>query len=333
MDILVFSFFMLIGISIFGLIYSVFEYLFWKSKGFQFLAFTFYFAKWYKDYYDEENPGKLKVTASSRIQQVYPYVAMFSHTYPVEKERKIVKILSIIYLILGVFCLVLNFGLISWDRDAFYTDIFKGLIAGGFCLFFSVGYYGIKKSMTSGGLSGRIRDLEDLMRNEERLLSSPMPAFDLLEYGKAHIMQRVPYLCIYYLCAEIKNDLTALATAANAFNKLNTATLTDAGHFSVDTTMFGYYSFREKNPSMATKHYEHSKKNIDADMDCNGRRKLAYYAFFILEDRELAKTYLDQGLKALKTEDPRMLPAHRHFEERMLNYLKSQLESDSSTPG
>jgi hypothetical protein len=328
MDILVFFLFMLLGSMLFGLLAAAFEYLFWKSKGYTFLAFVFYFAKWYRDYYDEANPGKLKVTASSRIQQVHPQIAMFSHSYPPEKERRHIKVYSVIYLVLGVCCLALNYGLIPWNRDAFYTSILQGLIGGGFCLFVSMGYYGLKNTARVSNLAGRTRDLGDLLRNEEKLLSSPMPAFDYLEYGKAPVMQRVPYLCTYYLCAEIKNDLPALAQAANAFSKLNTATLTDAGHFSVDTTMFGYYSFREKNPSMATRHYSHSMKNIDADMDCNGRRKLAYYAFYILEDKDLARTYLEQGLRALKVVDPRITPAHLHFEERMLNYLKSQLESD-----
>ena len=90
--------------------------------------------------------------------------------------------------------------------------------------------------------------------------------------------------------------------------------------------MMLYYSFRVKDPEKATFHYNRSKNDIDRDMDANGRRRLAYYAYYTLCDADAARKYVDQGLDALKVPDPLRTRYENGLEEKMLKYLKSVLD-------
>ncbi|MBP5492156.1 MAG: hypothetical protein J6Y08_04865 [Clostridiales bacterium] len=268
---------------------------------------------------------KLSVT---RLNQLFPTLLMMSSAYPLEKARKGNRIVMIV---MSVISAMLFFFICALTLLAPSTRCYlflRFLLAGGVGYCLTRAHYALKQSGTPSGLQKQILEIRDVILKET---PDPLPAFPFAhpEFEKASLGEKVVYLGIFYRYAEMRNDLMAMAEAAHAYEKLGTLTLTETGHTHVDGTLFVYYSFREKNPELAKKYYQHSRKAIDNDMDCNGRRKLAYYAYYILEDKALARTYLEQGLWALTVEDPRMAKLERTLEERMLGYLKSLLDNES----
>ena len=315
------------GVIFFGLLTSGIEYLFWKRKGFFFVYFTLLFFRWDKDFYDREHPGKVKF-AVTRLNQVYPTLLTMSMTYPPEKAKKIHRISAVLMFILSLLLLFSGAVIAQLDLATGWDLFLRYLIGGGFVYYLTRAYYEFKIGKKATGLRAKTAAIREVMMKED---PGDLPKFPFAypEYSKAPLGEKVIYLGIFYRYAEIRNDLMALAEAVNAYLKLGTLTLTEEGHFRVDATLFAYYSFREKNPAMANKYYQHSKKAIERDMDCNGRRKLAYYAYFILGDKAQARTYLEQGLWALGIEDPRMSRIERELEERMLGYLRGLLENEA----
>ena len=152
------------------------------------------------------------------------------------------------------------------------------------------------------------------------------PSLETLSFPKATTQQKIHYCFSRYLWAEMRNDLTAMAEAAHYLYENRAAYLPATFVKARNSMLVSYYSFREKNPEMAKQFYEETPSELEADKDCNGRRILAYYAFYVLGDRERAKNYMQEGLKALSANDAALLPAQRATEERMLLYLKSQIE-------
>ena len=69
-------------------------------------------------------------------------------------------------------------------------------------------------------------------------------------------------------------------------------------------------------------------EELEKDKDSNGRRRLAYYAYYIEGDREKAKKYLAEGIKALDARETVMLDVEHDLEEKMLRYLEEQLKAN-----
>ena len=311
------------GMFFFGLLTCGIQYLLWKNKGFLFMNFTCLFWRWDKDFYDPDEPGRIRCSFT-RLNQFFPTLLMMSKTYPMEKSRRNARISAVIYFILSLLLLGGGGVIALFAPDTPWLLFVRYALGGGFAYFLTMALYSHKSGSKPAGLVQKICEIREVMiRNDADDL--PQIPFAYPEYARATLTDKVNYLGIFYRYAEVRNDLMAMAEAANAYSKLGTMTLTETGHFRVDTALFAYYSFRERKPELAKKYYEHSKKSIDRDMDSNGRRKLAYYAFYILGDRELAGTYLEQGLRALDVDDPRLSDIERDLETRMLRYLESQL--------
>ena len=314
------------GIFFFGLLTCGVEYLVWKKKGFIFICFMFLHFRWDKDFYNRENPGKVKFSAT-RLNQFFPTLMMLASMYPLEKHRKESRIFSIVLFVITalLFAVICVITLLAPESRCYL--FLKWMLAGGVGYYLTRAHTIFRSTGKLTGLQEKIAEIRDTMMKEN---PEPLPqiAFAYPEYAKAPLGEKAVYLGIFYRYSEIRNDLMAMAEAANGYTKLSTLTLTETGHFHVDSALFAYYSFREKNPELANKYYQHSKRAIDNDMDANGRRKLAYYAYFILGDKAQAGTYIEQGLWALGVDDPRMSRIERDLEERMLGYLKSLLENE-----
>ena len=324
MDLLLSILALLAGQILIGLLHCGVSYLYGKSKGACLYVFTCLFLRWERDNYNAEAPGKIRFSVT-RLNQLFPTILMYSRTVSPEEVRKHQKSGLIVYGILAALFLAGGIAVAVLFPSPVWSLILKYVLGGGFLYFLNMAYFAGKAVRKATGLMAKVQEIrEAMLKNDISLL--PNPAFAYEEYSKAALGDKLTYLTLFYRYAEIRNDLMAMAEAANAMTKLGTATLTESGHFHLDACLFSYYSFRQKDPSLAQKYYKHSKKAIDRDSDCNGRRRLAYYAYYIQQDRELARKYLEEGIRALSVEDPRMSRIERDLEERMLLYLKSQLD-------
>jgi hypothetical protein len=172
------------------------------------------------------------------------------------------------------------------------------------------------------------------VKKTQEFLQAGLEAVDLpplseLSYEKANDMEKLMYLNLRYVKAQIMNDLPVLAECAHEIENLNINALLLDYRFHRNAMLMDYYSFRERNALKATEFYEASKEEIEKDMDCNGRRKLAYYKYYVLHDVPGAKTCVEQGLEALKVIDPSRTEAELKFEENMLLYLKGVIENET----
>jgi len=316
----------ILGLIGFGWIWVLFEYLYYKAKGFVLITVAGLFIRWDRDYYDKENPGKMKFSRT-RLNQIYPTVLMYKKGADEEVRKSTFHTVLAVVLAVTFAVLTLMNGYGAFDSmKQEVRGFLGGLCAGAFGFFFSISYYNIKRHKKPEGLEARIWELSMSMqqaKTEEDLVAQP---FDHAMFGSAALGSKIRYLCSFYRVAEMRNDLAAMSECIDEMTRLKTVGLTDMGHFYLDTVLFSYYSFRHKVPILATQFYQHSKRNIDADTDANGRRKLAYYAFYVLNDKEAAKKHVEEGLSALSVDDPRQLEIFLKFEEKMLLYLKSQLQ-------
>ncbi|MBR6254464.1 MAG: hypothetical protein IKR22_03415 [Clostridiales bacterium] len=326
MGMLVFIPALILGQYLTGWIRALFDYIYYHIRGAFCVRVAGIFIRWDKDLYDPVKPGKMKFTVS-RLNQFYPMVTM---TYPATKIRRTDVFPIILYTVMAIATMGLFLFLTAAKHylfdDTLLMEFICGLLAGSGCVFTSSAYYGMKGAFSKNGLAEKRKEMTMSMavaKSPDDLVLRP---FDYPSYGSASVAEKLSYMITFYGVAEMKNDLMAMAECVNTMVRLGTGMLTDAGHFYLDSELFAYYSFRQKDPVLARRYYEHSKKNIDADMDGNGRRRLAYYAFYILEDRELARRYAQEGLRALTVSDPRVAPVSRDFEEKMLNYLLSQID-------
>lgn len=317
---------MILGLLVFGWIWVLFEYLYYKAKGFILITVAGLFIRWDRDYYDKERPGKMKFSRT-RLNQIYPTAFLYKKGVDASKEKSTFHTVLAIVLavIFGVLSLLL--GVIRTDSlSSEVSALLGGMCAGGFGLFFSISYYKLKRVQTPTGLDAQTWQLMMSIhqaKTEEDLAVLP---FDHVLYGSAALGSKLKYLCTFYRVAEMRNDLAAMSECIDEMTRLKAVGLTDMGHFYLDNVLFSYYSFRHKVPELANQFYQHSKRNIDADTDSNGRRKLAYYAYYILNDKEAARRFVEEGLAGLTVDDPRQYEIFLKFEEKMLLYLKSQLE-------
>ena len=318
---------MLIGTYVIGWLRVLFDYVYFRLKGMTCLSVSGIFIRWEKLYTTSHPQGKMVFSVSSRLNQVYPTIVMYKRP---ERERKV----DLFYF---SFCLVSSIGLIIL-AVAFEIFLYERVgpyvarLAGGFCFGGASVFLSVFLRQYRSQVSLKpIREKADMMLRLLANAASPdellLEPFDIVNYTHGSLDDKVNYLIVYYETAEIKNDLAAMATCVNEMIKINGLGLTDTGHFFMDSVLYSYYSFRQKDPELARKYYQHSKKRIDSHRGLTGRRKLAYYAFYIEGNKEYAKTYAQEGLASLTLEVPSVFPLEREFEEKMLKYLLSQIDS------
>ena len=339
MNILISFLGLLAGAFVAGCLLAIIGLIEGSIRGMIFQNLVILFFKWERDYYDKEHPGKIKFSfAFKRALQFFPTISMIpdpqkkksNEEKPASKGSNGSVALAIIFALLAVVAFGVAIYLVFSHGEERMTAFLIGVLCGvtaAFATFSWIGFnLGAKK-----GLRVRGRELVKPLHDENLMESFTMPPFAREEYDKAADSMKREYLCIYYIVAEIKNDLPAMTEAVRELEALGTTGLTEQGAFHGDTILYSFYSFRKIDPELADKYYQHSKKLIEDDKDCNGRRKLAYYAFYILKDFELARKYAMEGLESMSAPDPRMGIVQRNFEEKMLRYLITRLDEEQKS--
>lgn len=308
-------------------------------RGYKMQHFIILFCKWERDYYDKEKPGRIRFSFSTKSAlQIIPSILMVPDLKDrADGEKKAgpsVTRESVVLAVIMAMLAIVAFGSALFITIRYSGGKMPGFLMGVLCgvaatfgMFAWIGF-----SLGSrNGLQSRITELVKPLRDENLMDSFTMPPFAREEYDKAQVGMKRGYAQTYYVVAEIRNDLPAMTEAVRELEALGTTGLTEQGAFHVDTILYSFYSFRKIDPELADKYYRHSKKLIEEDKDCNGRRKLAYYAFYILKDFELARKYALEGLESMTAPDPRMGIVQRNFEEKMLRYLITRLDEEQKS--
>ena len=328
---MIFLFFFLglfLGIEGIGLLRVGFNYLYYRAKGYTCVAVSILSLRWEKDYYDREKPGRMKFMVTKLNDLVPGILMMIKPGRPAADQKRSYIIHEVLYIILAVSSIAAYtfFLFVQPIGNDYLNQFVSGLVAGVFVIYLTLAanIYRVLKKPT--GLQVKVLEMRDAIQTREALEAYVLPPMDQAQYATASLNDKFNYLSLYYTIAECKNDLSAMAACAHAWIHLGTALLSGQALFHMDSTLFSYFSFREINPEMAKKYYLQSKKQIDEDGDCNGRRKLAYYSYYILHDPESAKKYAQEGLDVLKVEDIRRFDTINDLEEKMLKYILSLVD-------
>ena len=317
-----------LGCYLFGWLRIPFTYLILRMRGMTCTRVAGLFLRWDKDYYDPEHPGKMKFSVSPRLNQLYPTILMHKRMEKGSKKNGIVFLIIDILLTVGflVAFIVLQIKSLG-DSDDLLLPFLCGLCIGGFSLFLTISHQCIKMRMDPTELNAKTAEITESLAFAEKVEDIVAKPFAYPSYVNASIGEKCLYLITFYRAAEIRNDLAAMAECVKAMTELRTLTLTAEGHFYLDSVLYSYFAFRQKDPERAKQSYEHSKQFIDADKDANGRRNLAYYYFYVLNDKESARKYAEEALQALSADDPRVSKIGNDFEEKMIRYLLSQIDA------
>ena len=326
-----FLFFLLglfLGCYVLGWLRVLILYLTGKRRGAMCIRVAGLFIRWDKDLYDYEQPGRMKFHSSFRLNQLHPTIVMYKRPEKSNERRGLALLVIDITLTcaFGLGFLVLEF-LRAGGTSSYLIRFVSGICAGGFTLFFSLSCQSYRDYHIPEGLRAKTREMAESMAAAEKPEDIILRPFNQYEYEAATLNDKIFYLLSFYRAAEIKNDLNAMAGIVREMTRVSTVSLTDTGKFFLDGELFSYYSFRQKSPQLASQYFVRSRKNIEADMDPNGRRRLAYYCYYIVGDQEAARRFALQGMKALEVDDPRISRITKEYEEKMLRYLLSQISS------
>ena len=88
-----------------------------------------------------------------------------------------------------------------------------------------------------------------------------------------------------------------------------------------------YSSYINRNRENATKFYYLVKDRLEADKDANGRRVLAYYYLYVLNNVKLAKEYIAQADEALETRNADMYTEAEFLLDQMyIDEIKANID-------
>jgi hypothetical protein len=162
-------------------------------------------------------------------------------------------------------------------------------------------------------------------------------------YEKGSRKDKVLYLHICYQKALWMKNFAALN---NLVRQLDLALRKHGANseYTYDTlSNFGYYdilfysTYVNHNASHAVRIYNLIKPTLEADMDPNGRRVLAYYQFYVLKQAQMASITLNQAIDGLHNWDIGMdgnqtTKAEIEVERRLIEELQNNM-TQALNPG
>ncbi len=83
-----------------------------------------------------------------------------------------------------------------------------------------------------------------------------------------------------------------------------------------------YYTFVDLHLDKAQHYYELTKKILFKDMDLNGRRVLAAYLYYVVNDSQAARAACDDGLRVA---DKFPIPAQAQMEIHLIKDLQERI--------
>ena len=315
----------IVSFYLFGLIMAGVNCLVASHYGAKTVSFSFLWWKWQRVSSDGTTvsaTGKWKVSKSKfRIiaEAIYIRTNITS-----EQEKKIKRYTYLILLILLIPVLTGAF-FAGYFLSAPLRYFFFGLLI--MLTLLGVTVFRTRNSPGSGLEQFRADKTRELFEGKP-LSEVELPPLEELPYENATKMEKIMYSLSRFRISEMKNDLPAMTESAHFLMEQDTDKLLPGLQVAVDGVLVMYYSFREINASLARKYYERSHLELEKDKDSNGRRRLAYYAYYIQGDKALARKYLEEGIKALDARETVMLDVEHDLEEKMLRYLETQIDSN-----
>ncbi|MBR5040562.1 MAG: hypothetical protein IKX68_05560 [Clostridiales bacterium] len=279
-------------------------------------------------YAEGDKQGRLAV---KRIKFVFAPHLLLDHSKVSRKRFRAMDLVTTITgILLAITVMILSF--LKWRSlsDGCYRSVIYGVCAGSF----GFGIMLIAALIKAYAKKNAFRDFvaekiyERHQKGSYREVELP-PLTDLTHLDPSE-PDKLLYLDMRYRKCSFENDLSGMAMCAMELELLNEAKLLQINRFSRNSNLMDYYAFRQKDPVKAREYYEKSKNEIEDDRDCNGRRKLAYFSYFVLKDPEKAKECIEQGFAALTVEDPMFTEEEKNYERQMLTYLKDLIDQETA---
>ena len=282
-----------------------------------------------KDLYAEDpaKRGKLRI----KKFKFAPFPDLLIDCYwPEEKNKKVGrKVNTVTFIVLAAIVALLTYAVIAIPNN-FARAVFIGMLTTFGFFFIAIP---LSKPLSKGKknefatfLEKKIREIRDggSIENVDLPPLHELPVQTEVDFYKWR------YLRLRHLKAEMTNDLNGIAENIYMIERLTDTKLPILARVSRNACLMDYYAYRQKDYTKATEYYNSVKEQIEKDMDCNGRRTLGYYSYFVLGDKEKARKCVEQGLSALTVEDPMRMPIETEYEEKMLLYLKRLLDEDQA---
>jgi hypothetical protein len=190
-------------------------------------------------------------------------------------------------------------------------------------------YSAIKgRSIEKDPLRRKMRECYLQMRAASDMNEIDCPPLEDVKGPKAPLISsEILYQLLRYRILEGKEDKEELQKIAAWLDiRVGSVNISDI-NFSINSALMMYYSYWQLDPQKATKCYEDSKNRIESDLDCNGRRKLAYYHYYVLNDVEGAERILKEGLEALNTKSVMFSKCEIEAERKYLLRLEEQIRN------
>ena len=283
---------------------------------------------WIKNYYkDEQNPDNYIKTKTK-----FSFLCNASvQTITLTKEQK--KSLVTLDVILELAVMIpfsIGFGYLYFTtKPLALKDFFFGIACVAVMMLFLL----IFSKMRYNKAHAYLLDLSERFLAADEHTTFPLLSWSQFLELEPLITEKLSYAMMCFIVAEQENNLMAMKEIVRNIDEINYQTLPPFLKFRMDAIYLMFYSYREIDPEKATKHYTRSKDSFDKDPDSNGRRRMAYYAYYILHDEVAAAKYVEQGIKGLEKHDPLRSRYENELERKMLFYLKSQLEGENAPSG
>ena len=246
----------------------------------------------------------------------------------IKRMNTIMNLLT--FMLLGIYAFVFLF--LTWREYSFWATCLKYsaffAVVETVILFIKFINYKLSKGYQLETIcQERLNELRNGAPLENLDMSIPDGVID-----KADRKGKVFY---YHLCFS-KSLINRNYTALNGIVRQIDAALRKNGPKSeyVDERLcsIGFYdilfysSYINPNPKHAQRIYNFIRPTIEADMDVNGRRVLAYYQFYILKQAQAAAITLSQASQSLQNVDTEIfVPAEINLERRLLEELQNNM--------
>ena len=284
-----FTFGLILGIIISGILRFGVEAIMYRMAGYFLMRIRIFNSEGYRI-----NPEKKLEWRRSSKFMLYPVAAYAKLPYSAEEEEK--KLAIIVDTIMGILTMVYGILICSmyWGVNNRFQEAVKQL---------------------KNGATFEQLELSQEGLDNPKIRGNVKCAYLSLCWYKAYSLMNYQAMGMY--CKMMDTELKKLGS----------------GVYPADSLYDGYYgiiifysTYINPNYTNAIRFYNIVRKNLETDMEANGRRILAYYQFYVLKRPELAAITISQAEQALDaSNDSIMTPAEINLERKLIDELRNNM--------
>lgn len=240
----------------------------------------------------------------------------------IKRMNTIMNLLT--FMLLGIYAFVFLF--LTWREYSFWATCLKYsaffAVVETVILFIKFINYKLSKGYQLETIcQERLNELKNGAAFENLNMSVPDGVIE-----KADRKGKIFYYHLCFCKSLVNKNYTALNGIVRQIDAALRKKGPNSGYVDERLCSIGYYdilfysTYINPNPGHAQRIYYFIRTILEADMDVNGRRVLAYYQFYIQKQFQAASITVNQAVNALQTIDPEI------FTQAELNLERSLLE-------